>query len=99
MEAAAKKSNFRKWVLVTLSRADASEKRAAVTREEIAKRIEINIKGLSIIVAREEYADKGHHHFYVGILLEKGVHRLSAPRTFRKMFPELEGAPLNVSIP
>lgn len=35
VENAAKKSNFRKFVLFTLSRADASEIRGAVTREEI----------------------------------------------------------------
>ena len=90
---AAKKSNFRKFVLFTLSRADASEIRGAVTREEIAQRTRKTLLCLSIIVAKEEHADKGHHHFHVGILLEKGVHRLSAPRTLRKIFPELEGAP------
>jgi hypothetical protein len=35
IEAVAKKSNFRKLVYLTLSRADASDNRVAVTREEI----------------------------------------------------------------
>jgi len=52
---------------------------------------------LSIIVAKEHHAEMGHYHFHIGILLEKGVHRLSAKRTFRKLFPEFEGAQLYVS--
>lgn len=92
-----KKSNFRKFILLTLSRADATPERANIHREEILLRIEKALMCLSIIVAREQHADKQHHHFHIGILLEKGVHRLSAPRTFRKLFPEFDGAQLNIT--
>jgi len=94
---APKKSNFRRYILVTLSRADATKERAAIKRQEIVLRVEKALKCFSILVAREHHAEQGHHHFHVGILMEKGLHRFLAKRTFRKLFPEFDGAQLNVS--
>jgi len=80
-----------------VSTEDATGERANIHGAEIVLRIEKALLCLSLIVAREQHAYKGHHYFHIGILLEKGVHRLSAKRTFRKLFPEFEGAQLYVS--
>lgn len=52
----------------------------------------------SIVIAKEEHMTKGHgHYFYIGILIDRGVHRKAAPRTFRNIFPEWDGAQLHVA--
>ena len=80
-----------------MSTEDATGERANIHGAEIVLRIEKALLCLSLIVAREQHAYKGHHYFHIGILLEKGVHRLSAKRTFRKLFPEFVGAYLNIT--
>lgn len=65
-------------------------------KEEIVRRITALLNFISIIVAKEEHSTQGHN-LHIGILLDKGIHQMSEPRTSRKMFPEFEGAQLHVS--
>jgi len=96
LEGKSKKSNFRKFVLLTLSRADAIKEGAALTREEVSRRIEAALLCQNIIVSREDHAERGHN-FHIGIFIEQGISKKTAPRILRKVFPEFEGAQLNVS--
>ena len=80
-----------------MSSADVTPARSSLTEASIVSRITGSINHcISLIVSRESHKDLGHH-LNVGILLSKGLHKLSAPRSFRKLFPELDGAQLNVS--
>lgn len=49
-----------------------------------------------IIVSREEH-EEGGYHFHVGVLLGIGILSKRAPKLFREIFPEFEGAQLHVS--
>lgn len=93
-----KATNFRKYVLLTLSMADDTPKRVSVSKEDIIKRITRMFTCKSIVIAKEEHITKGPH-FYIGILLERGVHRKAAPRAFSNIFPELDGVQLHVMWP
>lgn len=90
-----KATNFRKYVLLTLSMADATPPRVSVSKEDIIKRITRMFTCKSIVIAKEEHMTKGSH-FYIGILIERGVHRKAAPRELRNIFPEFYGGQLHV---
>lgn len=93
-----KQYNYRKFLLLTLSGADATPDRASLSQDQIVSRITPAIPHcISIIVSKEEISGQGHYYFRVGILLDEGLHRMSAYRAFRKLFPEFEGDRLNVS--
>lgn len=90
-------SNYRRYIILTLSRADATPARSSLTEESIVSRITSTIpQCISMLVAKEVHTAHGHH-WNVGILLTKGLHKISAARTFRKLFPEFEGDQLHVS--
>lgn len=92
-----KQYNYRKFILLTLSGADATPDRASLSQDQIVSRITPALPHcISIIVSKEENSGKGHY-FRVGILLDKGLHRMSAYRAFRKLFQEFSEDQLNVS--
>ncbi|RZS17292.1 hypothetical protein BHM03_00049414 [Ensete ventricosum] len=91
-----KYSNVRKYLMLTLSNADNNEQRQNVTPGEIINRIKHTLQPESIIVAKERH-ESGNLHYHVGILKEKGIMRRKAnPKEFRSMFPEFNGAQLDI---
>lgn len=85
---------MRKYILLTLSRAD-KEGRAALDKKEIADRIRGCFSCISIIVAREQHEEIGHH-FHIAIRNICAT-RDNAPKKLRKAFPEFEGAQMLVT--
>ena len=68
-----------------------------MTKELVVLRItEAPLASTTIIVAREEH-DEGGYHFHAGVLLASGILSTRAPKLFREIFPEFEGAQLHVS--
>ena len=83
------KRNSKRYILITLARAD-QESRKQLTKELVAQRIaETNLDLKTIIVAREQHQEKGHH-FHVGVLLVSGLLAKGAPKRFREIFPGVE---------
>jgi len=71
--------------------------RVAVDKAEIVKRIsEAMSECITIAVAKEQHHNEGYH-FHAGIILGKGILAKSAPKTFREILPEFEGAQFNLS--
>ena len=63
--------NYRKYILLTLSRSDATPSRSSITEEVIVGRITGTINQcVGIIVAKESH-HAGGNHFHVGILLSR----------------------------
>uniref|UniRef100_UPI001C2FCD72 hypothetical protein n=1 Tax=Paenibacillus sp. GbtcB18 TaxID=2824763 RepID=UPI001C2FCD72 len=62
-----KKRNLRRYILLTLARADANPQRAAIEKAKIVKHISEAIPACTtIVVAKEEHQEKGQH-FHIGI--------------------------------
>lgn len=91
-----KNTHLKKFLLLTLSRADETPERLSLDRNNILIRIKAAMPCTSIIVAKEQHGDTGHN-FYVGILIEEGAPRRSTSTLMRKIFPEFEGLQLSVS--
>ena len=88
-------SNLRKYLLLTLSRAEETAERIKVDKGVIFQRINERFEVSTLIVATGEHASKGAY-FQAGILLKVGVQKGSTPRTLRRIFPEFKGGQLDL---
>ena len=91
-----KSTHLKRFLVLTLSRADETPERLSLDRNDILLRIKAAMQCTSIIVTKEQHGDT-RHNFYVGILIEEGAPRRSTRTLMRKIFPEFGGVQLNVS--
>lgn len=89
------KCNIRKYILLTLSRADCTAERGALTADLIIARLKEAFVCKSIVVSKENHNSLGFH-YHVGFWNESAS-KNTATSKLRKLFPEFEGRQLDVS--
>ena len=84
---------MRRWLLITLTRAE-KEKRVGITKEEILKRVRETFLCISVIITKEAHEQEGYH-YHIGVW-NKDAHAKTMTRKVRNSFTEWEGRAINV---
>lgn len=89
------KCSMRKYILLTLSHADGTVERGALTADLIIARLKEAFVCKSIVISKEIHSSMGFH-YHVG-LWNESASKYTAISKLRGLFPEFEGCQLDVS--
>lgn len=91
-----KKSTYlRNRFLITLSRADLTEERRAITLEQCISRILSVFRCNCVLAVREHHKKQGSHHFHIAVGAENANQKTFKGK-IRNAFSEFTGASLHV---